>query len=70
MRQRGFFREVPDSRGELHVVEGPPHKLSRTPGGPLRGAPEFGAHQTYVTRDLLGMSDDETAQHVIDGVFD
>ena len=70
MRQRGFFREVPDSRGELHVVEGPPHKLSRTPGGPLRGAPEFGAHQTYVARDLLGMSDDEAAQHVIDGVFD
>ena len=70
LRERGFFRQVPDDGGTPRTVERAPYRLSRTPGGPVRGAPEFGAHQTYVTRDLLGMSDEEAAQCAIDGVFE
>ena len=70
MKERGFYIKVPDRSSELRPIEGVPFKLSRTPGGPLRGAPELGEHQTYVCRDLLGISDEELAQCAIEGVFE
>ena len=70
IRERGFFRRVPDDQGVLHTIEGAPYKLSSTPGGADRGAPELGSHQTYVLRDVLGMSDEELADCAIAGVFD
>ena len=70
LKERGFFRRVPDAQGVPRTIEGAPYKLSRTPGDAVRGAPEFGAHQTYVLRDVLGMSDDELADCAISGVFD
>ena len=70
LRERGFFRRLPDARGEPQVIEGAPYKLSRTPGGAQRGAPEFGEHQDYVLRDVLGMSDAELAECAIAGAFE
>ena len=70
LKERGFFRRVPDAKGVERIIEGAPYKLSRTPGGAAQGAPEFGADQTYVLRDVLGMSDDELADCAISGVFD
>ena len=70
LKERGFFRYVPDAENVPRMVEGPPYKMSRTPGGPVKGAPEFGADQTYILRDVLGMSDDELADCAIAGVFD
>jgi crotonobetainyl-CoA:carnitine CoA-transferase CaiB-like acyl-CoA transferase len=70
LKERGFFRQVPDAQNVLRTIEGAPYHLSRTPGGPVRGAPGFGADQTYVLRDILGMSDDELAECAIAGVFD
>jgi crotonobetainyl-CoA:carnitine CoA-transferase CaiB-like acyl-CoA transferase len=70
LKERGFFRSVTDTQGASRTIEGAPYKLSRTPGGAVRGAPEFGAHQTYILRDLLGMSDEELAECAIAGVFE
>ena len=70
LAERGFFRRVPDDQGNIRIIESAPYKLSRTPGGPTTGAPEFGAHQTYVLRDVLGMSEDEIAEYAIAGAFD
>ncbi len=70
LKERGFFRYVPDAENVPRIIEGVPYKLSRTPGGPVRAAPEFGADQTYILRDVLGMSDDELADCAIAGVFD
>ncbi len=70
LKERGFFRQVLDSQGISRTVEGAPYKLSRTPGGPSRGAPEFGADQTYVLREILGMSDEELSDCAIAGVFE
>ena len=70
LRERGFFRRVLDAQGVSRTIEGVPYKLSRTPGGAARGAPEFGSDQTHVLRDVLGMSDDELAQCAIAGVFE
>ena len=70
LKERGFFRQVLDAQNVLRTIEGVPYHLSRTPGGPVRAAPEFGADQTYILRDILGMSDDELADCAIAGVFD
>lgn len=70
LEERGFFRKVPDAKGEVRKIEGAPYKLSRTPGSVIRGAPEFGADQTYVLREILGMFDDELADCAIAGVFE
>ena len=66
----GSLLRVPDARGNMQTIEGVPYRLSRTPGGPTRGGPDFGEHQDYVLRDLLGMSDDELAECAIAGVFE
>jgi crotonobetainyl-CoA:carnitine CoA-transferase CaiB-like acyl-CoA transferase len=70
LKHRGFFRSVPNAAGERCTVEGVPYKLSRTPGGMVGAAPEFGSHQTYVLKELLGMSEDEIADCAIAGAFD
>ena len=70
LKERGFFRKVPDAQGISRTIESAPYKLSRTPGGATRGAPEFGADLTYVLSEVLGMPDDELAQCAIDGVFE
>ena len=70
LKERGFFRSVPDADGTPRTIEGGPYKLSRTPGGAIRGSPEFGAHETYVLRDVLGMSDEEIAECAIEGALE
>ena len=70
LKERGFFRRVPDHQGETRVIESAPYKMSRTPGAVTRGAPAFAADMTYVLRELLGMSDDEVDECAIAGAFD
>ena len=41
--------------------------LSRTPREVKRPSPLLGEHNEYVFKELLGMSDDEIAEHIIDG---
>ena len=70
LKQREFFRRVPDHQGEYRTIESAPYKLSRTPGSVSRGAPAFAADMTYVLRELLGMTDDEVEDCAIAGAFD
>ena len=70
LKERGFFRRVPDHQGEQRTIESAPYKLSCTPGSVTRGAPAFAADMTYVLRELLGMSDDEVEDCAIAGAFD
>ena len=70
LRERGFFRRVLDADGVSRTIEGAPYKLSRTPGGAMRGAPDFASSQTYVLSDVLGMSDDELTNCAIEGAFE
>ena len=70
LKERGFFRRVPDHQGEFRTIESAPYKMSRTPGRVDRGAPAFAADMTYVLRELLGMSDEEVEDCAIAGAFD
>jgi crotonobetainyl-CoA:carnitine CoA-transferase CaiB-like acyl-CoA transferase len=40
-------------------MEAPPWKLSRTPAEPVLPAPGFGEHNSYVLRDVMGLSEPE-----------
>ncbi|MDA0263533.1 MAG: CoA transferase [Chloroflexi bacterium] len=70
LRERGLFQEVPDAQGVLRTIERAPYRLSRTPGSVTRGAPEFGADQTFVLSEILGVDDEELAEMAIAGAFD
>lgn len=70
LRERSFFISVPDARGTPRTIETAPYKLSHTSGGAFAGAPDSGAHQDWVLRDVLGLSDEELAECAIQGVFD
>ena len=70
LKERGFFRRVPDHQGELRTIESAPYKMSRTPGRVASAAPAFAADMTYVLRELLGMTDDEVEDCAIAGAFD
>ena len=70
LSERGLFQQVPDAAGVLRTIERAPYKLSRTPGTVTKGAPEFGADQTFVLSEVLGIGDDELAEMAIAGAFD
>ncbi|MSQ15224.1 MAG: CoA transferase [Dehalococcoidia bacterium] len=47
-----------------------PFKLSKTPGRLSRHAPLIGEHNDFVTGELLGMSEDEVNELIIEGVLE
>ena len=67
---RGIFQTVPDASGVMRIIERAPYKLPRPPGEVTRGAPEFGADQDFVLREILGVDDEELADMAIAGAFD
>ena len=70
LRERGIFQQVPDAAGVMRTIEKAPYKLSLTPGSVTKGAPEFGANQDFVLREILGVDDEELAEMAISGAFD
>ncbi|MBN2239867.1 MAG: CoA transferase [Dehalococcoidales bacterium] len=68
-RHRHFFQEVDHPRiGKLRVVSSP-FKLSKVPCKPER-APLLGEHNEYVLKEILGYSDEEVVDMVINGVLE
>ena len=70
LRERGIFQSVSDAGGGMRTIERAPYKLTLTPGEVTKGAPEFGADQDFVLREILGVSDEELAEMAIAGAFD
>lgn len=66
-RQHYVTLQHPDI-GE-NVVDQFGFRLSKTPGGPVRPAPQVGQHNAYVFGELLGMSDEEMAKLQEEGVM-
>lgn len=52
------------------AYDGPPFKLSETPGMITMPAPCLGEHTEYVCTKILGMSDEEFIDLLTDGVFE
>ena len=52
-----------------HAVDAVPFRLSKTPARQYLTDPCLGEHNAYVCTELLGMSDEEFASLVQDGIF-
>ena len=53
-----------------HLYQSCPYKLSRTPSEMRMPSPCLGEHNEYVLKALLGMSDDEISDLVIEGALE
>ena len=69
MKQREYYvyRDHPETGRAAY--DGPPFKLSRTPGELRAPAPLLGEHTEYVCKDLLGLSDEEIAELLVAGAL-
>lgn len=53
-----------------HIYAQPPYRLSKTPPELTKPAPCIGEHNEYVLKEILGMSDDEVAELLIEGALE
>jgi len=68
-RHRQMFPELDHPKLGKHHAPASPFIMSKTPCE-IRRAPLLGEHNEYVLKEILGMSDEEIAQLVIEGVLD
>ncbi|MEE8398190.1 MAG: CoA transferase [Desulfobacterales bacterium] len=66
---RQYFSELDHEVIGTHKVRRPPYILSKVPFD-MRPAPLIGEHSEYVFKDILGMSDEELEELVIEGVIE
>ena len=64
-----FYWELDHPEVGKHHVAAPPFVLSKSPCE-LRRAPLLGEHNEYVFKEILGLSDEEVAELVIEGVIE
>jgi len=70
MKERGYYVYLDHSEAGRIACDGPPFKLSATPGQLTRPAPLMGEHNEYVCQEILGMTEEEINQCFVDGVFE
>ena len=69
LRHRQHFRILDHPEIGPHSYHAPAYRLSETPCDIRRAAPCLGQDNEYVYRDILGYSDDEIADMLIEGVI-
>ncbi len=68
LRARGFWETVSDPDAGVWEMEGPAWRLASNPAHVRLPAPNFGEHNAYVFKELLGVSDEEYDSLVASGV--
>jgi benzylsuccinate CoA-transferase BbsF subunit len=66
---RGYYEYLDHPETGRSAYDGVPARLSRTPGHHARSAPLLGEHTFDVCKRILGLSDDEIADLVVDDVL-
>jgi len=69
LKHRHFFWELDHPEVEKYHGLGPAFLLSRCPYE-LKRAPIIGEHNEYALKKILGMSDEDIAELVIEGVLE
>jgi crotonobetainyl-CoA:carnitine CoA-transferase CaiB-like acyl-CoA transferase len=69
LKHRGFFVELHHSGIGPHHYDGFTFHLSKTPGEIRMPAPCLGEHNAYVYKEILGLSDDEIGELMVEGVI-
>ena len=68
-KHRDFFQELDHPRLGIHHAAASPFHLSKVPCK-LERAPLLGEHNEYVLKEILGYSDEEIVDFVINGVLE
>jgi benzylsuccinate CoA-transferase BbsF subunit len=69
LKHRGFFVELNHSGIGPHHYDGLTFHLSKTPGEIRMPAPCLGEHNAYIYKEILGLSDDEIGELMVEGVI-
>lgn len=69
LRHRRFFRELDHPEMGKYRAAGPAYELSAL-ASEVRSAPLLGEDNEYALKEILGMSDDEIAELVVEGVLE
>jgi crotonobetainyl-CoA:carnitine CoA-transferase CaiB-like acyl-CoA transferase len=69
LKERGYYVYLDHSETGRAAYDGPPFKLSKTPGELRAPAPLLGEHTEYVCREVLGLSDEDVADLMVEGVL-
>ncbi len=69
LKHRHFHWKLAHPEMGDYIAPGPSFVLSKSPSE-LRRAPLLGEHNEYALKEILGMSDDEIAELVIEGVIE
>ena len=69
LRHRHYFRELEHPEIGKYSAQGPSFLLSKS-ACDLQRAPLLGEHNEYALKEIIGMSDDDIAELVIDGVLE
>jgi benzylsuccinate CoA-transferase BbsF subunit len=66
LKARGYFEYLDHPETGRSVYDGSPFKLSKTPGKLTTPAPLLGQHNEHVCKEILGMSDEEIAEALVE----
>jgi len=69
LKERNYYPEIEHPEMGKYFTVAPPYRLSKAPHE-LRRAPLMGEHNEYAFKEILGMSDDEIADLIAEGVID
>lgn len=69
MKHRQHFRVLTHPEIGPHSYHAPAYKLSESPCEIKRASPTLGQDNEYVYKELLGMTDDDIADMIVDGVI-
>ena len=69
LRHRGFFIGLDHAEMGVHHYDGFTFRLSKTPGKHHMPAPCLGEHNEYIYGEVLGLSDDEIGDLLVEGVI-
>ena len=69
MKERGYYVYLDHPETGRAAYDGPPFKLSKTPGELCAPAPLLGEHTEYVCKKLLGLGDEKIAELLVAGAL-
>jgi benzylsuccinate CoA-transferase BbsF subunit len=69
LKTRGYFVYLDHPETGRAAYDGPPAVLSKTPGKLRASAPLLGEHTDYVCREILGLTDEEVADLLVERVL-
>ncbi|HEU4760235.1 MAG TPA: CoA transferase [Dehalococcoidia bacterium] len=69
LKERGYYVYLDHAETGRAAYDGPPFRLSKTPGKLRSPAPLLGEHTERVCKEVLGLSDEEIAEYLVAGVL-